>query len=1018
MATRMTRDDRLKLAIRVYPQPRGGRDRRGRKLKHWRRPRGMFVFDTETCIDTTQSLMFGSYRYFIDGHYVEEGLFRADDLGADELATLQRYAATHRAQTDRRGRPELDLLTREAFLNKLYEAAYNNRDLIVGVNLPFDLSRISNYFASARDRRFAGGFSLALWEYTDRDGVRHINRYRPRIAIKHIDSKRALKGFTGTFDADPVDLIPEDSETGNPEDDYKFRGHFLDLRTLAFVLTDRGHSLASACEAFDTKYRKGKTEEHGIITPEYIDYNRQDVAASAALAFKLLEEYDRFDVPLQETQAYSPASLGKAHLRKMGIAPVLERRPDFPKYFLGAAETAFFGGRTSAHIRKVPVPVVYTDFLSMYPTVNVLMGLWKFVVAREVSVVQVEVSRTIEFLRTITPEKLFDPQTWSKLPAFVRVVPDGDVLPTRAKYSLESNDYQVAVNYLYSENADHKDGLWYALPDVVASVLLTGKVPHIVEAFEIVPIGTLPTLRPITLRETVPIDPGSDDFFKRVIEERKRLAKNTALPEQERDRLDKALKVLANATSYGIFAEMRREESAKKIAVTCYGLDSKPFECKVLNPERPGEYCFPPLASLITAAARLMLALLERCVTDLGGTYAMEDTDSMAIVATKRGGLIECPGGLYRKNDKFAIKTLSWRQVNEISERFKALNPYDLPGSALEIEKDNFDPHTGKQRQLWCLAISAKRYALYLREADGEPELLRKGVNNKSDRFSEHGLGHLMNPSDPRSEDKKWIAAAWVAIIRKSLGIPPKALRFGKRMAVGRITVSSPSVMKAFSKTNKGKPYASQIKPFNFIVSCHVRKLGHPISVDPEQFHLIAPYETNAHKWDSVRWTNQYTNRQYRVSASAAQPSRTMARVKSYADILEDYEYHPESKCADANGAACGKQSVGLLGRRHAVLDGITYIGKESNNLEDVEAETTSDVADVYTEYPDPGRDEWETKWLPMLQVANVKELEECGVSRATIYAVRSGRPLYSKTKANLIRILSAKTKQFGEPDV
>ena len=40
-----------------------------------------------------------------------------------------------------------------------------------------------------------------------------------------------------------------------------------------------------------------------------------------------------------------------------------------------------------------------------------------------------------------------------------------------------------------------------------------------------------------------------------------------------------------------------------------------------------------------------MLALLERCVTDLGGTYAMEDTDSMAIVATQRGGLIECPGG-------------------------------------------------------------------------------------------------------------------------------------------------------------------------------------------------------------------------------------------------------------------------------------------------------------------------------------------------------------------------------------
>ena len=81
------------------------------------------------------------------------------------------------------------------------------------------------------------------------------------------------------------------------------------------------------------------------------------------------------------------------------------------------------------------------------------------------------------------------------------------------------------------------------------------------------------------------------------------------------------------------------------------------------NPEHAGEYCFPPLASLITAAARLMLALLERCVTDLGGTYAMEDTDSMAIVATQRGGLIEFPQGARRRNGKPAIRPLSWRQV-------------------------------------------------------------------------------------------------------------------------------------------------------------------------------------------------------------------------------------------------------------------------------------------------------------------------------------------------------------------
>ena len=80
---------------------------------------------------------------------------------------------------------------------------------------------------------------------------------------------------------------------------------------------------------------------------------------------------------------------------------------------------------------------------------------------------------------------------------------------------------------------------------------------------------------------------------------------------------------------------MDRQESDKEVALTCYGIDPTPYPCKVKHPEAPGEYCFPPLASLITSGGHLLLALLERLVTDRGGTYAMEDTDSMAIVASR-----------------------------------------------------------------------------------------------------------------------------------------------------------------------------------------------------------------------------------------------------------------------------------------------------------------------------------------------------------------------------------------------
>ncbi len=84
-----------------------------------------------------------------------------------------------------------------------------------------------------------------------------------------------------------------------------------------------------------------------------------------------------------------------------------------------------------------------------------------------------------------------------------------------------------------------------------------------------------------------------------------------------------------------------------------------------------------------------------------------------------------------------------------------------MPGSILKIEDDNFDPSTKEQRQLYCLAISAKRYALFLKDQTGSPVLLQKKVNNKHNRWSEHGLGHLLNPIDHRSKDRAWIAQVY-----------------------------------------------------------------------------------------------------------------------------------------------------------------------------------------------------------------------------------------------------------------
>jgi hypothetical protein len=979
MKTPQPDSESLPIAVRVYPA-HAHAEKPARAQKQWKRPKAMLIFDTETRVDASQRLTFGSYRFIVDGVCLEEALFYGDDLPGGDLKVLQNYIKMHQAEAINK---QLRILTRREFVDKLYRAAYKGRCLLVAFNLPFDISRVAYDFTTARGR-FAGGFALELWSYIDERGRERVNPHRPRIAIKHIDSKRALKGFTARKSPDQADLIPEDSENGQPQEGYRFRGHFLDLRTLAFALTDRGYSLESACEEFGVEHPKDPAARHGIVTEEYIDYNRRDGLASYELAVKLLEEYDKHPIALQATKAYSPASIGKGYLRAMGIKPILERQPDFPKKYLGYAQSAFFGGRTSAHIRKVVTPVVYTDFLSMYPTVNRLMDLWRFVIAKEIRVIEHCEREIHEFLSSVTSDSLLKPATWKHLTAFVKVVPDSDILPSRAKYASQSNDWQVGINYLYG---DERNPLWFSLPDVVASVLLTGQIPKIVDAFRIEPHGLHPGLQPLKLRGVIKIDPRSQDFFKVVIEERKRLVLRTDLSDVERARLDKALKVLANAASYGIYAEMNPQESEHKVDVTCHGIDPKPFKCRVAHPDVPGEYCFPPVASLITGAARLTLALLEHSVSELGGTYAMEDTDSMAIDATEHGGVLSCPGG--------AVKALSWKQVRDIADRFASLNPYDrdaVPGSILKIEDDNYDPTTKKQRQIYCFAISAKRYCLLLRDEHGVPFFLRKNVNNKENQWSEHGLGHLLNPIDPESEDREWIAQVWLRLVSKALNLPCPKLRFENIPAVGRITVSSPAVMKPLTNLNSGKAYPDRIKPFSFLLSCHLRPFGHPVGADPERFHLIGRYELDSRKWLEQEWIDLYSGKTYRISTTDHHGNRRTARVKTYGDVVTDYEFHPESKCADADGKPCGKQTVGLLQRRHIRIDLIKNIGKESNNLEMVGSGLIHSEQNLYTEYPDPRRDEWRTRIVPALKKVTLRHLQKLsGRSRRMLIKARRG---------------------------
>lgn len=387
--------------------------------------------------------------------------------------------------------------------------------------------------------------------------------------------------------------------------------------------------------------------------------------------------------------------------------PRTPTNPDSQEFLCLRLQAAYYGGRAEIRIRHTSVPVVYTDFTSQYPTVNTLLGLWPLLIAKKVRVRNVT-AEVKGLLKSLTVERLLDRRIWPKLAFFGLIQPEGEILPVRTVYgdSQAGDQTNIGLNPLTS-----KKPIWFAGPDIVGSMLLTGRVPKILRALRIEPLGIQLGMKPVKLGNGS-IDPYKDDFFRKVIEERK--------GKQKTDPLYYFLKILANAGCYGIYAEVNKlqvgKNKAKRIGIFSGDLSGTERTCVM---EVPGPWYFPPVASLITSGGRLLLAMLERMVADAGGPYFMCDTDSMAIVSSEHGGLVRCTGGSHRMPDGCdAIKALPWKQVGEIVDRFEALNPYDknvIPGSILNIVQElNFDSE-GRQRQLYDYGISAKRYVLYTR---------------------------------------------------------------------------------------------------------------------------------------------------------------------------------------------------------------------------------------------------------------------------------------------------------------
>ena len=187
--------------------------------------------------------------------------------------------------------------------------------------------------------------------------------------------------------------------------------------------------------------------------------------------------------------------------------------------------------------------------------------------------------------------------------------------------------------------------------------------------------------------------------------------------------------------------------------------------------------------------------------------------------------------------------------------------------------------------------------------------------------------------------------------------------------AVSRLTVSSQALLRPFETYNAGLTPDEEIRPFNFLLSANVAPFGFPPGVEPEHFHLIRRYERDPDKWLRERWIDRYSDPPQDYPVTTGPAVGGLVKVKLIGDVLAQYARHPEAKSLAPEGSPSAENTAGLLRRRAVRADRFVYVGKETNELDDVEHGLVHDIHDVVTEYGTI-EDDWFERFVKAIQIS------------------------------------------------
>jgi hypothetical protein len=729
------------------------------------------------------------------------GLVVPDDLVEGRARALRAWCASHFVDTPAGPRPWECLTLSEFFdyrTGPFTRRVYCGAGWLVTADLGRTLGLVAEAWAPTRATRrstfWRGAFKgyLPTWSKID-DRRDHEGRldsaspHRPAFKVK----TAGPHGYIVQFDRGPGGQA---AGKRNP-DGTAYRGRFLDVVQTGYVFdgVDSG-DLADHLEAFGLD----RLDLPAAVTldTEGAGLMASLVQAVRSLAIVLDEEASKwFTTSGDRARGYSrvdlgglvsPAGLAAEIPRRAGVTPPLLKFRVPTDLELRCWIAAHRGGWLSAEFAgKGLFLAVDVDIHSAYPAFAALLGWWPLMIAASLRRKDVT-----EELRALCGEvargdvsRLFDPSTWQRFGFTIcEVVCDGEPWPVEAP----DDDYPQGHSGMRPVRCPVP--LPFTWPDVVLAALRSGRVPRIVSATKLVPVGRQPGLRdryPLYDGLVLGID---DDPAVALVQLRDKAKL------RDDDRLAAQLRIVVNTLIYGNPVRLDlgyRQERGHRVVT-----------------EAPAEWTFPPIAATVTATSRLVLGVTERLLVPHGITVASRDTDGL---------LLRC-------------RPDQWAALDQVLARFDALDPFGTGGHFWKVQRQ----HEG--RPLHGLVLGVKRYVLAtLDDAGNLLEVIEA---------TEHALGGsvvdppLMAGNDAEGHRRWTREVAAVAVrreIARSRGIsllvplwPWERRDVPPFPSFGRVQAATPETLAAVRKR-------IGVKPFGLFLEGHTRREGEPapIALDP-----------------------------------------------------------------------------------------------------------------------------------------------------------------------------------------